>query len=133
MLVVDDNVDSAESLAKLLRMRGHVVQMAFDGQVALNEVRNSRPDVVVLDLGLPGMSGFEVARAIREEFGPSEPLLIALSGYGSENDLRRSREVGFDRHFTKPVDFSALLNLVSASAAPSDALHEARRNLGTSG
>jgi signal transduction histidine kinase/CheY-like chemotaxis protein len=133
ILVVDDNVDSAESLAKLLRMRGHAVQMAFDGQVALNEVRNSRPDVVVLDLGLPGMSGFEVARTIREESGPSEPLLIALSGYGSENDLRRSREVGFDRHFTKPVDFSALLNLISASAAPSDALHEARRNLGTSG
>jgi signal transduction histidine kinase len=124
ILVVDDNVDSAESLAKLLRMRGHSVQTVFDGHVALSEVRSSRPEVVVLDLGLPGISGFEVARTIREECGSAEPLLVAVSGYGSEDDQRHSREVGFNYHFTKPVNFSLLLNIVSDTSASTAAFQE---------
>ena len=121
ILVVDDNVDSAETLAKLLRLHGHSVQVAFDGQAALDETRARRPEVVILDLGLPGISGFEVARTIRSETGEGEPLLIAVSGYGREEDQQRSREVGFNQHFTKPVSFTALLNFVS-EASPSSTL-----------
>ena len=113
MLVVDDNIDSAETLAKLFRLQGHIVNVAYDGQTALEESRSKVPEVVILDLGLPGLSGFDVARAIREEFGDESPLLIAVSGYGREEDRHRAREAGFSQHFTKPVNFSALLGFVS--------------------
>jgi CheY-like chemotaxis protein len=122
ILVVDDNVDSAESLARLLRLQGHAVRVAFDGHSALEEARNSRPEIVILDLGLPGISGFEVARRLRDDNCGEEPLLVAVSGYGREEDLRRSREAGFNHHFTKPVDFSALLQVLSAVADGSSAL-----------
>ena len=122
VLVVDDNVDSAESLAKLLRMQGHSVRVAFDGPAALQEARSSRPEVVILDLGLPGISGYEVARSLRDENGGDDPLLVAVSGYGREEDYCRSREAGFNHHFTKPVNFSALLHAVSAVSDGSSAL-----------
>jgi CheY-like chemotaxis protein/two-component sensor histidine kinase len=122
MLVVDDNVDSAETLARLLRLQGHHVNVAYDGPSALDDTRSKQPEVVILDLGLPGMSGFDVARAIRSEFGEEEPLLIAVSGYGRDEDHHRSRESGFDQHFTKPVNFSALLSFVDeAFKGPSSA------------
>ena len=120
ILVVDDNVDAAETMARLLRLHGHSVHVAFDGQVAVSEVRATRPEVVILDLGLPGLSGFDVARAIRAEFRDAGPLLIAVSGYGREEDQHRAREAGINRHFTKPVNFPSLLSAVGqASCRPS--------------
>lgn len=122
VLVVDDNVDSAETLAKLLSLQGYTVHVAFEGPAALREVEAVQPDVVILDLGLPGISGFDVARTLRGQEGGEELLLIALSGYGREEDRRSSSEAGFDRHFTKPVDFSALLQVVSAASGDRTAL-----------
>jgi signal transduction histidine kinase/DNA-binding response OmpR family regulator len=116
ILVVDDNVDAAETLAKLLRLHGHSVNVAYDGRAALDETLAKRPEVVILDLGLPGISGFDVASSIRADISGGEPLLIAVSGYGREEDLNRSRESGFNQHFTKPVNFAALLSFVSEAA-----------------
>jgi signal transduction histidine kinase/DNA-binding response OmpR family regulator len=115
ILVVDDNVDSAETLAKLMRLQGHSVQVAFDGPSALQSVQADKPDVVILDLGLPGITGFDVARILRDR--GEDLLLVAVSGYGRDEDRLRSREAGFDHHFTKPVDFTCLLKIVGAAPA----------------
>ncbi|HUR54472.1 MAG TPA: response regulator [Gemmataceae bacterium] len=108
LVVVDDHADGIESLADLLRLVGHEVAIAYDGAAGIDAVRRTRPDVVVLDIGLPGMDGFEVARRLRAdpEIGPA--VLVAVSGYGREADLRAGREAGFDHYFVKPVEFSAL-------------------------
>ena len=115
ILVVDDNVDSAESLAKLLRMFGHDVRTAYDGAGALAEVSQMRPEAVLLDIGLPGMDGYEVARRLRLLPGCANTLLIALSGYADDDDLRRSQEAGFNHHLTKPVKFQTLQELLASS------------------
>jgi CheY-like chemotaxis protein len=113
ILVVDDNVDTARGMAKLLSLLGHDVETAFDGPSAVEAARRFLPDVVLLDIGLPGMSGYEVAEVLRrEEFG-SRLLVIAVTGYGQEEDRRRSREAGFDYHLVKPVDHDALIALLS--------------------
>jgi CheY-like chemotaxis protein len=114
--VVDDNVSSAQSLAKILKLEGHDVQVAYDGVVALEAVRSFRPDVVLLDIGLPGMDGYEVARRLRQEpgQGPGVALLIAVTGYAEEDARRRSREAGFDHHLVKPVDPDGVLALLSS-------------------
>jgi signal transduction histidine kinase/CheY-like chemotaxis protein len=104
ILVVDDNVDAAESLALLLRLAGHEVWTTHDGPAALGLARELRPEVVLLDIGLPGMDGYEVARRLRQEPGLSGALLVAVSGYGQAEDRRRSREAGFDEHVVKPAD-----------------------------
>jgi len=104
ILVVDDNADAAESLGLLLRMRGHRVRLAPDGPAALALVREQPADVVLLDLGLPGMDGHEVGRRLRREPGHDKALVVALTGSGTEDDRRRSREAGFDHHLVKPVD-----------------------------
>ncbi len=109
VLVVDDNEDAVESLAMLLRMSGHSVQVAHDGASAIELAETARPDVVVLDLGMPRMSGFEVARWLRRQPWGADVRLIAVTGWGQEEDRRRSREAGFDRHLTKPVDPDELL------------------------
>ena len=106
VLVVDDNADSAESLAMILEIRGHETRMALDGPQAIAVARDFRPEVVMLDIGLPGMDGYEVARHLRAEHDGL--LLIALTGYGQDEDRRRSQEAGFDHHLVKPVDFSVL-------------------------
>jgi CheY-like chemotaxis protein/two-component sensor histidine kinase len=104
VLVVDDNVDSAESLVTLLRMFGHEVQMAHDGIAAVETAARFRPDVVLLDIGLPRLNGYEVAQRIRQEpWGPGV-VLIALTGWGQEEDRRRSKDAGFNFHLVKPVD-----------------------------
>src|SRR5207249_10057965 len=111
VLVVDDNIDAAESLALLLRLWGHVVFVAHDGPSALKIGRDQRPQVVLLDLGLPGMDGYEVARQLRGANRAASPgglVLWVLTGYGQEEDHRRSRAAGFDRHLLKPVDPEAL-------------------------
>jgi CheY-like chemotaxis protein len=108
VLAVDDNVDAAESLALLLRLEGHEVRTAHDGPAALAAVQAERPDVVILDLGLPGMNGYEVARRLRALPGSEDMLLVALTGWAQEEDRRRCHEAGFDGHLPKPVEFSAL-------------------------
>jgi PAS domain S-box-containing protein len=117
ILVVDDNVDSAESLALLLRRGGHEVRTAYDGPTAVQEARNFRPEVAFLDIGMPGMSGFEVAQQLRQEEGLNQALLVAMTGYGQDEDRRHSHEAGFDHHLVKPVDPAAVEKLI-ASLAP---------------
>lgn len=114
VLVVDDNVDAADSLAILLRLQGHDVRMAHDGLEALQVAESFRPEVVVLDIGLPKLNGYEVARALRAEPWGREPVLIAVTGWGHETDRRRSAEAGFDHHLVKPVDPAALHELITA-------------------
>lgn len=108
VLVVDDNQDSAESLAILLGLKGHEVRTAHDGPEALRTLESFRPHLVLLDLGLPGMSGFEVARRIRSSAGLRDVRLAALTGWGQEEDRRRTREAGFDHHLVKPADPEAV-------------------------
>ena len=103
ILLVEDNADSADALAHLLRRRGHETHVARDGVEGLREARARRPHVVLLDIGLPGLDGYEVARRLREDGGAAGTLLVALSGYGQEADRRRAREAGFDHHLVKPV------------------------------
>jgi CheY-like chemotaxis protein len=116
-LVVDDNVDSAESLTALLGIAGHQVRVAFDGRKAVEIARDFAPDVVLLDIGLPGMDGLAVARALRTDPAVSRSLLIAISGYGQEADRRRTREAGFDHHLVKPVRPDVLRALLDAPPA----------------
>ncbi|HEX4994805.1 MAG TPA: CHASE3 domain-containing protein [Methylomirabilota bacterium] len=104
ILVVDDHQDSTDSLALLLRLRGHEVRTAHDGPSALAEIERDRPDVVFLDLGLPGMSGYDVARRVRTMNDPGPLRLVALTGYGTDGDREKAREAGFDVHLAKPVD-----------------------------
>jgi two-component system CheB/CheR fusion protein len=117
ILVVEDNVDAAETLAELLQLWDHQVQMAHTGTAGLDAVRTFQPDVVLLDIGLAGMNGLEVARHIRADGSLPQPLLVALTGYGQESDRQLAREAGFDHHLTKPVD-PVVLQQVLASHRP---------------
>jgi CheY-like chemotaxis protein len=117
VLVVDDNQDAADSLAMLLGVRGEEVRIAYDGAKALEVEGDFKPDVVLLDIGLPAVSGYDVAERIREKRG-SKVLIVAITGWGQEKDLRRAEDAGIDHHFTKPVDFEALVALIER-AAPS--------------
>jgi PAS domain S-box-containing protein len=112
VLVVDDNVDAAESMATLLHALGHTVKTVHDGPSALEAVRSFRPEVVLLDIGLPGMSGLDVARALRAQPENRDLLLVAVTGYGQEEDRRRSGEAGFQHHLVKPVAPAELCNLL---------------------
>ncbi len=114
ILVVDDNDDAAESSAVLLRLSGHEVQVAAEGQAALDLMDTFRPDVVLLDIGLPDMDGYEVARRIRSMPGHAHVLLVALSGYGQAEHLVRSREAGFNHHLVKPADLRELDTLIAS-------------------
>lgn len=113
VLVVDDNVDSAESFRTLLELSGHLVRTAHDGIGALDVVGEFDPDVAFVDLGLPGLDGFGVARRIIQERS-KPPVLIALSGYGREEDKQHTKAVGFEHHMVKPVDYGAVLTCLSA-------------------
>jgi two-component system CheB/CheR fusion protein len=117
VLVVEDNVDAAETLRDLLEIEGHQVELAHDGRAALAKARSFQPDVVVCDIGLPEMDGFEVARALRTEPGPSRPTLVALSGYAQPEDIARGREAGFDAHLAKPPSLEALSHLLAGAPA----------------
>jgi CheY-like chemotaxis protein len=108
VLVVDDNLDAADSLVALLGLMGHTTQVAHDGHDAYRQAREFVPDLVFLDIGLPGMDGHEVARAIRATPGLEQVVLVALTGWGAQGDLSRSQEAGFDQHLTKPVSLGAL-------------------------
>jgi PAS domain S-box-containing protein len=116
VLVVDDNADAADSLVALLDALGHTTSVARDGPEGLRLALEAQPDLVLLDIGLPGMSGYEVARAIRRNQGVRQIVLIALTGWGAQSDLQQSHEAGFDQHLTKPVSLEALEQALAAAA-----------------
>ncbi|MES2982655.1 MAG: ATP-binding protein [Verrucomicrobiota bacterium] len=112
ILVVDDNEDSANSLAMLLTIYGHTVQTAHDGLRAIQLAAESKPDIILLDIGLPGMNGYEVCRRIRQEPLGKHIMIVALTGWGQEEDRRSSQEAGFNYHLVKPVDFAELSSIL---------------------
>jgi PAS domain S-box-containing protein len=115
-LIVDDNVDAAASLSLLLQLAGHAICTAHNGADALKLAPEFKPDVVILDIGMPGMNGYEVARALRASPEVGHPVLVALTGWGGPEDRRQSKAAGFDEHLTKPVDIS-MVELVFATVA----------------
>jgi CheY-like chemotaxis protein len=117
VLIVDDNADCALGFAEVIRLLGHQVEVAFDGPRALLVATRFRPTIALVDIGLPVMDGYEVARRLRESAG-SEPLkLIAVTGYGEDANRAMSREAGFDLHTVKPVELESLRSLLAASHA----------------
>ncbi|QDU28071.1 Autoinducer 2 sensor kinase/phosphatase LuxQ [Anatilimnocola aggregata] len=113
VLVVDDNVDTAQTLRMLLKTTGHDVFTAYDGPTALKAVLDFRPNVVLLDIGLPGLDGFEVAKRLREDPSLNDVVLIAMTGYGQAEDLQRSKEAGFNHHLVKPADFEKVCKILA--------------------
>ena len=113
ILVVDDNVDAAHTLSLLLKATGHQVQAVHDGPTALAVARQYRPNLILLDIGLPGMNGFEVAKKVRQELELGKVVLVAMTGYGQESDKLRSHEAGFDHHLVKPADFTEVKQILA--------------------
>jgi len=114
VLIVDDNQDGAESLAVLLQLGGHETHTAHDGQQAIEDAERLRPDIVLLDIGLPRLNGYEVCRRIREQPWGKELSMVAVTGWGQQEDRRRSQEAGFDTHIVKPVEPEALMDLLAS-------------------
>jgi CheY-like chemotaxis protein len=112
ILVVDDNPDSAEMLRLALEHFGHVVEVAFDGPTALDRAATFGPSIVLLDIGLPGMDGYEVARRLKASAATRPVRLLALTGYGQEGDRERTRQAGFTHHLVKPVDLDYLQQII---------------------
>ena len=112
ILVVDDSVDSAETLGELLKIWGYDVRLAHDGPGAVAAARDYRPEVVLLDIGLPGIDGFAVAAQLRKE-GIGGRMLVALTGYGEKQDRDKAQQVGFDHHLVKPIDPDTLQKLLA--------------------
>jgi two-component system, OmpR family, response regulator len=119
ILVVDDNQDGAESLALLLQLDGHDVRTAMSGAAALEIAPVFQPEVLLLDIGLPGMDGYELARRLRQSSLSPDAVLIAITGYGQESDKLRSARAGFTHHLVKPIDPAALDELLHAAALAS--------------
>jgi CheY-like chemotaxis protein len=115
VLVVDDNLDGADTLSMLLELSGYKVRSVYDGLTALKAVDEFHPHAIVLDIGLPGLDGYEVARRVRGS--QTDIVLIALTGYGQESDRERSRLAGFDHHFVKPTDPHTLCDILQRCAA----------------
>jgi CheY-like chemotaxis protein len=113
ILIVDDNVDAADSLGQLLEMMGHEVLTAYDGESGLKAARGFKPGVVLCDIGMPKMNGYDTARRIRAEEWGKKTVLLALTGWGQEDDLRKSVDAGFDHHLIKPVEAAALMKLLA--------------------
>jgi CheY-like chemotaxis protein len=114
VLIVDDNRDAADSLSLLLGLDGHDVRVAYTGRQALELARVFRPEGVILDLGLPDMNGYDVARLLRQDPGLRPAALVALTGWDQDEHRQRAREAGFDHHLTKPVDFDQLAAVLAA-------------------
>ena len=121
VLVVDDNVDAAEALRMMLELEGHAVRAVHDGRAALAAVADALPDVVLLDIGLPGLDGLEVARRLRTRHASRCPRLIAISGWGQARDKQQALEAGFEQHFTKPVDPLTIAAVVARAPQSPDA------------
>jgi len=113
VLIVDDNRDSVETMATLIRLSGHEIEKAHDGETALEKAKSFKPEIILLDVGLPDMHGYEVAERLRAIPENKSLVIVALTGYGNEEDRRRARDAGFDYHFVKPVDFTALESLIN--------------------
>jgi CheY-like chemotaxis protein len=114
ILIVDDNRDSADSLAVLLRILGHEVRQAYDGLEGFAAALEFLPDVLLLDIGLPGMNGYEVAKRIRSENGLRSVRIVAVSGYGSDEDRQRARAAGFDDYLVKPLELASLESILAS-------------------
>src|SRR6185437_16093635 len=114
VLVVDDNADTANGMAKLLKLSGHDVRVAHNGEQALNVAGEYRPEVMLLDIGLPGMDGYELASSLRREEWSKDSVLIAVSGYGETHARDRSKQAGFNHHLVKPVNFDTILALIGS-------------------
>jgi len=119
ILVVDDKIDGARSLAMILSMQGHQVETAYDGPSAIEAVRTFGPEIVLLDIGLPGMSGYEVAKHLQLEPGRDKMIVVALTGYGQDEDKLRAIEAGFDSHLVKPTSLQALASVISLAHSKS--------------
>ena len=117
VFVVDDNHDAADTLGMFLEMEGYDVRVAYDGDEAIRDADEFLPDVALLDIGLPGKDGYEIARHIRAD-RDDDVMLIAVTGYSSEEDVRRAREAGFDYHFGKPANLSAVLQTIRGRFSP---------------
>ncbi|MGP0069002.1 MAG: response regulator [Isosphaeraceae bacterium] len=113
LLVVDDNRDAAESLAMLLHLQGREVRVAHDGPSALELLKGYRPEMIFLDIGMPGMDGYELARRVRQMGGTEHVVLAALTGWGQDGDRRRSKNAGIDHHLVKPPEPKALEELLA--------------------
>jgi two-component system, sensor histidine kinase len=117
VLIVDDHVDSAELIAEVLAAQGHLTRVAHEPLAALQSALEFRPHVAILDIGLPGMSGYELLKSLRAEPALAECRFIALTGHTEQADRRRSREAGFQTHLTKPFDLRAVLSAVAGDAS----------------
>ena len=113
VLIVDDNVDTVTTLAMLVKESGHAVRTAYDGTSVVEAALDYRPNVVLLDIGLPGLNGFEVAKQLRQQPALQNTVLVAMTGYGQESDRQRSKEAGFDHHLVKPGDFGKVLQILA--------------------
>jgi DNA-binding response OmpR family regulator len=118
ILVVDDNRDAADSLALLLRLDGHDVRVAYAGRPAIEAAHGFRPEIAILDLGLPDLSGYDVARLLRQDPALASTRLIALTGWGQDEHKQRALDAGFDHHITKPVDLAQLAALLGTKPTP---------------
>jgi DNA-binding response OmpR family regulator len=116
ILVIDDNQDSADSLAMMLQMIGHEVRSATDGMAGLETAKVFRPEVMFLDIRMPGISGYDIARLVRGQQWGERVSLVALTGWGQDDDVSRAREAGFNHHLVKPVGLDAVLSLLSSTA-----------------
>ena len=114
ILVVDDNLDAADALANLLRLEGHDVHLAHDGLAAIEAAATFRPDIVLLDIGMPKLNGYEACRRIRDRLPGKRIAMVALTGFGQEQDRHRSQDAGFDAHFVKPVDVGSLMKHIAS-------------------
>lgn len=117
IMVVDDNVDAAESLAMMLELDGHSVIRAHDGAAAIAIASSERPSVMLLDIGLPDIDGYELARRLRALPDADAALLIAVTGYGQAEDRRRAEDAGFDRYLIKPIEFESLRSMLQEDRA----------------
>ena len=113
ILIVDDNQDSTESLAMLLKLKGNETHTAFDGMQAVATAEAVRPDLILMDIGMPKLNGYDAARRIRQEPWGKNLVLIALTGWGQQEDLEKSRQAGFDGHLVKPVAPTTLMELLA--------------------
>jgi CheY-like chemotaxis protein len=113
LLLVEDNVEAADAFSMLLHHLGHEVEVVHDGPAALDAVREHAPDVAIVDIGLPGMSGYDVARTIRETQPAPQPMLVALTGYGRDEDRAHALASGFDQHLVKPVELDVLQRVLN--------------------
>ena len=114
ILVVDDNRDGADSLSDMLRIMGNDTRTAYDGEDGVDMAGAFRPDVILLDIGLPKLNGYEACRSIREQSWGNDVVMIAVTGWGRDDDRSRSRDAGFDHHMVKPVDPQALMDMLAA-------------------